>query len=362
MKWPFENDTSDTEMKLTERSLSANKRRNRLVGIIIFSASFLLSFTTILLCNAVLYGRITHGVNNTNEMLITVFGISVILLFTAGLSVKNIFYVSVLQRTHEFAQLRTIGATYKQIVSVMNGERKRLTRKFMFFGLLAGLFGNAVLPIKFYGLPSIACALLSGAFIWFVVFCSFRTPVKMAASVSPMDAVKQINVIPVKPYRKNARITPDSLGKRYFLSDRKKAFNTFFSLILSGVLMFIVFTVMNAVNVEELARQPYQENSDLYIQLNSSPGHSSYDLMKDSPFTSELHQEINSIPGVESIYILKMLNCEIYNTDTGESTYLAIESILNEPGFANSVTEGNVPAYKETFHAIPVVVNRASYY
>ena len=362
MVWPFENDTSVVERKLADRSLAANKRRNSLAGIIIFSASFLLSFTTILLCNAAIYGKMTHGVNNSNEVTISVVGISVILLFTAGLAMKNIFYVSVLQRTHEFAQLRTVGATYRQIVSVMNGERKRLTQKYVIFGLFLGFFVNVVLPIKFYPLASIVCAFFSGAFIWFVVFFSFRTPVKMAASVSPMEAVKQINAIPAQPYRKNGRITPDSLGRRYFLSNRKKAFNTFFSLILSGVLMFIVFTVMYAVNAEELARQPYQENSDLYIQLNSGFDHPTYDLMKNSPFTPVLRQEISSIPGVESIYILKLLDCQIFNADTGGDISLGIESILNEAGLKHSIIEGNVPVYNETFNAIPVVVNRASYY
>ena len=362
MAWPFENDTGAVERKLADRSLAANKRRNSLAGIIILSASFLLTFTTILLCNATIYGKRTYEVNNTNEVLISIVGISFILLCTAGLTIKNIFYVSVLQRTREFAQLRTVGATYRQIVSVMNSERKRLTRKFVIWGLFTGFFCNIVLPMKFYMLPSIACSLFSGIFIWFVVYCSFRTPVKTAASVSPMDAVKQISETPIDHTKMNGRITPGSLGKRYFLSHRKKAFYTLTSLILSGVLMFIVFTVISAINIEKLARQPYRENSDVCIQLNSGPKHSTYDLMKNTPFTSALHQKISSIAGVEGIYILKMLDCEIYNVDTGKNIGLAIESILNESSFVNSVIEGNVPVYHETFQAIPVVVNRASYY
>lgn len=362
MFYPFKNNTSIVERKIADRSLAANKKRNSLAGIIIFSASFLLSFMTILLCNATIYGKVTHGVNNLNEVLISVVGISVILLVTVGLAVKNIFYVSVLQHTHEFAQLRTIGATYRQIVSVMNEERKILTRKFMIFGVFTGFFGNIVLPIKFYLLPSVACVFFSGAFIWFVVFLSLCTPVKIASSVSPMNALNQINSIPVQSYKKVGRITSYSLGKRYFVSNRKKAYNTLFSLILSGVLMFIVFTVMYAINAEELARQPYQEKSDLYIQLNSGLEYSTYDLMKNSPFTSTLYQKISSIPAVESIYILKMLDCNIYNNDNEEGISLSIESIINEENLKNVIIEGNVPTYNETFNVIPVVVNRASYY
>lgn len=362
MIYPFENDTSIVERKIADRSLAANKRRNCLAGIIIFFASFLLSFMMILLCNATIYGKMIRGINNSYEVVNSVVGISVLLLFTAGLAVKNIFYVSVLQRTREFAQLRTVGATDRQIASVVSNERKMLTRKFLAFGLFVGFGGNIVLPIEFYILPSIACVFFSGAFIWLLVFFAFRTPVKMAISVSPMDALKQINIIHAQPYKKYNRITPNSLGIRYFLSNRKKAYNTLFSLVLSGVLMFIVFTVMYAINVEEFARQSYQENSDLYIQLNSSLEYPASDLMKNSPLTSALHQEISSMLGVESIYRLKMLDCNIFNDDNGDNISLAVESIINEASLKSIISEGEAPVYNEGFNTIPVVVNRASYY
>ena len=91
MAWPFENDTSAVEKQLADRSLAANRRRNNLAGIIILSASFLLSFTTILLCNATIYGKISYGMNNANEVLVSIVGIAFILLCTAGLTAKTYF-------------------------------------------------------------------------------------------------------------------------------------------------------------------------------------------------------------------------------------------------------------------------------
>ena len=44
MTWPFENDTHKVEKKLATQSLSANKQRNFLAGIIMFIASLLLAF------------------------------------------------------------------------------------------------------------------------------------------------------------------------------------------------------------------------------------------------------------------------------------------------------------------------------
>ena len=120
MTWPFENDTHKVEKKLATQSLSANKQRNFLAGIIMFIASLLLAFSTILLCNATIDTQIISRVDNTQEILSVILGIAIVLLLTAGIAIKNIMYISILQRTREFAQLRTVGATYRQIKAVIH--------------------------------------------------------------------------------------------------------------------------------------------------------------------------------------------------------------------------------------------------
>ena len=112
MIYPFENDTEKIEKKIAEKSIFYEKNRTFLFRVIILIASFLLSFSGILLCNATLSIQQNAHVNNVPEALETVLGIVIVLLCTAGLAIKNILYVSVLQRVHEFAQLRAIGATY----------------------------------------------------------------------------------------------------------------------------------------------------------------------------------------------------------------------------------------------------------
>ena len=174
MTWPFENDTHKVEKKLATQSLSANKQRNFLAGIIMFIASLLLAFSTILLCNATIDTQIISRVDNTQEILSVILGIAIVLLLTAGIAIKNIMYISILQRTREFAQLRTVGATYRQIKAVIHNERKQLSWKYILGGLLLGFLFNCVLPLKLYLVPSVACTLLSGAFVWFIVFWSFR--------------------------------------------------------------------------------------------------------------------------------------------------------------------------------------------
>ena len=69
------------------------------------------------------------------------------------------------------------------IKAVIHNERKQLSWKYILGGLLLGFLFNCVLPLKLYLVPSVACTLLSGAFVWFIVFWSFRTPAKLAASL-----------------------------------------------------------------------------------------------------------------------------------------------------------------------------------
>ena len=364
MTWPFENDTHKVEKKLATQSLSANKQRNFLAGIIMFIASLLLAFSTILLCNATIDTQIISRVDNTQEILSVILGIAIVLLLTAGIAIKNIMYISILQRTREFAQLRTVGATYRQIKAVIHNERKQLSWKYILGGLLLGFLFNCVLPLKLYLVPSVACTLLSGAFVWFIVFWSFRTPAKLAASLSPMAALRTEEIKSAKIFKKSSRINPNGLAKKYFFSNRKKAFYTLLSLVLSGVLVFVVFSVVSAIDIKELVRQPYYENSSIYLKLNSTAAeNATLELMKDSPFTEELKAQIENISGVTEIYPSKKLDCEIVVPGQPENRYeLSINSIVGTTSFETQLVEGDMPYSPNTNSTIPIVINRASPY
>ena len=364
MIWPFDNDTTSVEKKLAVRSLFANKKRNVLVGIIVFISGFLLSFMAILLCNATISMKLTSQVDNSVQTIGTVAGIVILLLFTAGFAIKNIVYVSVLQRVQEFAQLRAIGATYRQIINMVKRERQRLVRPYMIAGIIAGFLLNVLLPLDFYTFPSVLCITATSGFIWLIAWSAFRTPAKLAASVSPADALKRQSETTLKKRKKKHKVTPEWLGWQYCCSNKRKMAYTFSSLLLSGILMFLVFSVLNAIDVERLASQPYKEGSDLYIRLNSTADEdSTYNLMKNSPFTNEAKEYISHLAGVEHLYEGKMLDCRIYTDDTPDSeAELGIESILSPDSFEKEIVEGNLPHKNSENGVLPVVVNRKSPY
>lgn len=152
--------------------------------------------------------------------------------------------------------------------------------------------------------------------------------------------------------------------QKILFSNRKKAFYTLLSLVLSGVLVFVVFSVVSAIDIKELVRQPYYENSSIYLKLNSTAAeNATLELMKDSPFTEELKAQIENISGVTEIYPSKKLDCEIVVPGQPENRYeLSINSIVGTTSFETQLVEGDMPYSPNTNSTIPIVINRASPY
>ena len=362
MNYPLENDTERIEKRIAEKSVFSEKNRTFLIRVIILIAAFLLSFSGILLCNATLSTQQIAHVNNTTEAVGTVLGIVIVLLCTAGLAVKNILYVSVLQRVHEFAQLRAIGATYQQIKSVVKKERDKIAKPCIVLGTVIGFLVNIVLPLHFYWIPSIVCAVISGIFIWIITALAFQAPAKMAASTSPIEAQHTQATNYFRSVGAKRKLTPIRIGWMYCRANRKKAAYTFLSLIMSGILMFGVFSILNAINPERLASQPYQGNSDVFVLLNSTADEeSTYDLMKSTPFTEEKKQKLYNISGVKDVYELYMLDGILTNSE-GEKFELSIENAVNPETFKNEIVEGMQPSHELQNGAIPVAINRQSPY
>lgn len=370
MALPFENNTDRAIKKLACASLQSEGRRNLLAGLIVFGAAFLLSFAAILAVNATLALEVSEGVTSDRELVTVLFGVALVVLLAAGLAIRNIMYLSVLGRTREFAQLRTLGATNRQIRCIVAAERRRMTRSWLATGVLAGFFGNVLLPLEFFWVQSASMAVAAAAFTWFVDYLSFRAPAKQAARVSPMDGLRQTETFGSGKIRRkdrlasrsiahhSAHLSPSAIGRRWLSSDKKKTALTLASLIFSGALLFVLFTVMAAIDIDTLARQPYYEDSSLYSKINSTADEdSTYRIMRTAPFSDALREEILAIPGVERIVPLAMLDITL--PDVGFEG--AIQSVMPRT-LAPRLVEGVLAGKATEEDILPVTINRASPY
>lgn len=361
------NKSKDVIERIAVGSINNHRLQNLLLGILIFVASFLLSFSLIFATNAGIEASQISGV--TIELPLTIIGTVLIILCAVRVAITSILYASVMQRTHEYAVLQLVGATAQQIICITKKEEKILSWKYIPIGLLAGVLCNVVFSPSFYWTAEIVCVVLAGIFIRMTIRFAFRKPVKIAVSVSPIEATKP-SIFQQTPKTQNLKrksITPRNLAVRYIDINRKKSGYTFCSLIFSGVLMFVVFSVAQAVDVEKLASYPFYEGSSMYISYNSDylsfeNDYSYNDLMNDSPFTEDLLQDIKEIQGVTNIYQLKSLACQVENPDNGVVYEIdAIENILDQVSFEKEIVYGKAPVYSKGTKDIPVVVNRAAF-
>lgn len=150
-----------------------------------------------ILCSA---NQVTTGlVDPTTIVFIVVF---ILLFVVCGyLLIYNIFDISVMQDVRQYGLLRTIGASSRQIKSIVNRQAVRLTLIGLPIGLIAGFFaGWMMLPFAMdifeYSVSATQVStsplvvVIAALFTILTVFISTRKPAKKAARVSPLEAIR----------------------------------------------------------------------------------------------------------------------------------------------------------------------------
>lgn len=125
--------------------------------------------------------------------------VGMLLVFIAGyLIIYNIFQISVTTDIQFYGKLKTLGTTKKQLRRFIYSQANRLCLIGIPIGLAMGyLIGVLLVPLFFASLTAKASISVnplifigSAAFAWLTVFISCLRPAKIAASVSPMEALR----------------------------------------------------------------------------------------------------------------------------------------------------------------------------
>ena len=115
----------------------------------------------------------------------------------------------------------------------------------------------AVFPVgficRFYAAAVVLTALLGR----FMVSIAIRRPVKIAAGISPIEAVRFTGSQSGKAHthKKNMRLNPLSMGIANFRRDRKKTISIVASLSLGGIILLVTASVLLVRSPERIARQ-----------------------------------------------------------------------------------------------------------
>ena len=212
--------------------------------------------------------------------------LTILLILASGIVIYNIFMISVRSSIREYGQLRTMGATQKQIKKMVSSEGKILMRIGIPLGLLLScVISYLIMPDGFRWYIAIGVCAVTILFMLAVVKISMQTPVRAAIRTSPIEALRYGCERDEKIDRKNGkniRLSPWNLAKVNFCRNRKKTVTIILSLILCGSLYVLGASSFSSMDIEKQARLNDLGKSDFVIMGSGS----------------ELENDIASISGI----------------------------------------------------------------
>ena len=246
--------------------------------------------------------------NRGSDMLFY-FLIGFITFIGSGIVIYSIFYISVASSIRSYGQLRTIGTTKRQIKKMVYREGKILAAIGIPIGLVIGnVIGYFLVPAGWYWLTTLCVTVGVGLFAFMIVMIAIHTPVKRAAEVSPMEAlrysdysgkVKESSVL-------NRKLTPASLAKMNLSRQRVKSILTILSLSIGGVLVVLISTMLVSYDGVAEARGRAFPVGEFNVKLNANQSFdtahvSLTQLQQKNLYNDDFEEAIEAIDGVTEI-------------------------------------------------------------
>lgn len=284
-------------------------------------------------------------------------GVIVIVLIGGYIVIQSIFRISINDKIKSYGQLRTIGATPKQIKRIVKREGRKLGSIGILIGTVLGVCCGFLLFSKgFNAVSYVVMVFLTLISSWIMVSISIRKPVKIAAGISPIEAVRFTpDQKDIHSRKKNIKLNPVSMGIANFKRDRKKTVAIVASLSLGGIILLVVSSIVLLRSPEALARQ-YFPDGDYKIYLDSEVANEKV-MAAGNPLNEELRQEILSIDGVTDIIPSRQSLYANLKTDIYQSGGMC--DMLNDQNYATveaALTAGTMPKNSRSivldYHAV----------
>ena len=271
-------------------------------------------------------------------------GVIAIVLIGGYIVIQSIFRISINDKIRSYGQLRTIGATPKQIKRIVKNEGRKLGSIGILIGTVLGICGGFLLFSKgFNAVSYVATVILTLVSSWIMVSVSIRKPVKIAAGISPIEAVRFTPAQKdIRSRKKNIKLNPVSMGIANFKRDRKKTVDIVASLSLGGIILLVVSSIVLLRSPEALARQFFPDG-DYKIYLDSEMTEEKV-MAAGNPLNEELKQEILSIDGVTDIIPSRQSLYATLKTDIYQSGGMC--DMLTDQNYATveaALTAGTMP-------------------
>lgn len=238
-----------------------------------------------------------------------------VVLLACILVIYGVFYLSVIGRIHQFGQLRTLGMTKRQIKKLISREGTKLFLRSAPIGVaIGGIAGYFIIPDGFHIVNTLGVVAVVLVVVYGIAMLSIHKPAKIAAAVSPMEALRYVpqdGVGRAANKKLCRRLTPLGLGVMSFSKNRKKTAVTMLSLALGGILFMTAATYITSFDKENYARQGYFTDAEFHIYYADSAVENNENgisgIQAQFPLDETMVQEIATLDGVEKVEQVKSL-------------------------------------------------------
>lgn len=249
--------------------------------------------------------------------------VALLIIVFSGMVIYSIYYVGVITDVQEIGKLKALGASARQIKRMLRREGMFVSAISIPIGLVLGfLIPYIFLPIvikkvmetnvmafevneiHMFSLPVL---LLVIAVVLITVYLSLLKPARMAAKVSPIEAIRYQESSGGKKLRNGySSVNVFRLAKANLMRNKKRTIITMVTMGLSCVLFMSMAGILNSMSADDIADREL-EGADFKIELDYDVNDKTYpennldQINKNNPFTDDMLRQILETEGVEEV-------------------------------------------------------------
>ena len=284
-------------------------------------------------------------------------------IFFSVIVVYNIFQVGVIQKVQEYGKLKAIGTTRRQMRQIILREGMYLACIGVPPGLLLGIgvaraaleyfvrdvsSGGTELKMTGVSIVCVPLLILMAVLAFFTVWLALKKPMRVAASISAVEAMRYQKSGIGASLRKGKRaLNVVSLTFANLASHKKRTISTILSMGLSCVLFVVLANWLGNMDAEYMARDEVK-HGQFQLQLHFAMKDEAYPennlnhVLEKNPLNEALIQEIWAIPGVTDVKTQSILYAEQLDEKEEETEELYGILVLDREDFDRQVRNDEV--------------------
>lgn len=247
--------------------------------------------------------------------------IGLIIIISGYLLIYNVMYISVTKDIRFYGMLKTIGASPKQIKKIVKSQSFRLSLIGIPVGIALGsvtLFavvpyamkmfsaGRGAMPTDISFNPLIYVGTVLFGILTVAVSC--RKPAKLAAKVSPVEAVKYNgqDSNKIKPHKSTSGGRLYKMAFRNVFREKKRALLVFASLFMGSMAFLSTNAYLGSMKLENYV--DYYLPNDCTIYTGNSDEENE---KKNNEAAEKLAEEIAAVDGVTNVSVTRATEAEL---------------------------------------------------